>query len=109
MVLGNIKEGVIKPDLYEPEPNPVYWDVPLTTVRSLIRLGYPPARLHASAATMSPELALAKLRRIQHHTLAINGAQPVPVAIKLINERGWTLSLPNDVPACWLAELMRAL
>lgn len=34
---------------------------------------------------MSPERALAKLRRIQHHTLAINGAQPVPVAIKLIN------------------------
>ena len=36
-------------------------------------------------------------------------AVPVPVAIKLINERGWTLTLPNDVPASWLAELMRAL
>ncbi|MBV6325457.1 IS66 family insertion sequence element accessory protein TnpA [Duganella violaceipulchra] len=35
--------------------------------------------------------------------------RPVPVAISLINERGWTLSLPNDVPANWLAELMRAL
>lgn len=34
-------------------------------------------RLHASAATMSPERALAKLRRIQHHTVAVNGAQPV--------------------------------
>ena len=34
-------------------------------------------RLHASAATMSPERALAQLRRIQHHTVAINGAQPV--------------------------------
>lgn len=33
----------------------------------------------------------------------------VPVAITLINERGWTLNLPNDVPASWLAELMRAL
>lgn len=33
----------------------------------------------------------------------------VPVAISLINERGWTLSLPNDVPTNWLAELMRAL
>ena len=29
-------------------------------------------------------------------------APPVPVAISLISERGWTLSLPNDVPASWL-------
>ncbi|MNY43499.1 hypothetical protein D3C86_1784630 [compost metagenome] len=36
-------------------------------------------------------------------------APPVPVAISLVNERGWTLSLPNDVPSSWLAELMRAL
>lgn len=36
-------------------------------------------------------------------------AIPIPVAISLINERGWTLNLPNDVPASWLAELMRAL
>jgi len=34
-------------------------------------------RLHASAAAMSPERALAKLRRIQHHSVAVNGAQPV--------------------------------
>lgn len=34
-------------------------------------------RLHASAAAMSPERALAKLRRIQHHRVAVNGAQPV--------------------------------
>lgn len=39
----------------------------------------------------------------------VTPAPPAPVAIKLINERGWTLSLPNDVPASWLAELMRAL
>jgi hypothetical protein len=31
------------------------------------------------------------------------------VAISLRNERGWILSLPADVPASWLAELMRAL
>lgn len=31
------------------------------------------------------------------------------VAISLRNERGWTLNLPRDVPASWLAELMRAL
>jgi hypothetical protein len=30
-------------------------------------------------------------------------------AISLRSEHGWTLSLPLDVPACWLAELMRAL
>jgi len=29
--------------------------------------------------------------------------------ISLRNERGWTLSLPSEVPASWLAELMRAL
>lgn len=34
-------------------------------------------RLHTSAAGMSPERALAKLRRIQHHTVAVNGALPV--------------------------------
>ena len=30
-------------------------------------------------------------------------------AISLRSERGWTLTLPADVPAGWLAELMRAL
>lgn len=34
---------------------------------------------------------------------------PTPEVISLRNERGWTLTLPNDVPASWLAELMRAL
>ena len=36
-------------------------------------------------------------------------AAVLAVAISLRNERGWTLSLPGDVPASWLAELMRAL
>lgn len=36
-------------------------------------------------------------------------ATPMAAAIILRNERGWTLSLPGDVPANWLAELMRAL
>ena len=36
-------------------------------------------------------------------------ALAVAVAISLRNERGWTLSLPGDVSASWLAELMRAL
>jgi hypothetical protein len=31
------------------------------------------------------------------------------VPIILRGENGWTLSLPGDVPAGWLAELMRAL
>ena len=30
-------------------------------------------------------------------------------AISLRSEQGWTLSLPGDVPASWLAELMRSL
>lgn len=30
-------------------------------------------------------------------------------AINLCSERGWTLTLPGDVPAGWLAELIRAL
>lgn len=34
---------------------------------------------------------------------------PAAVAISLRSERGWTLTLPSDVPASWLAELMRAL
>jgi hypothetical protein len=29
--------------------------------------------------------------------------------INLRSENGWTLMLPSDVPASWLAELMRAL
>jgi hypothetical protein len=29
--------------------------------------------------------------------------------INLRSENGWTLTLPGDVPAGWLAELMRAL
>ncbi|ATQ73727.1 IS66 family insertion sequence hypothetical protein (plasmid) [Massilia violaceinigra] len=36
-------------------------------------------------------------------------AGPVAVAISLRNEHGWTLSLPTDMRASWLAELMRAL
>jgi hypothetical protein len=33
----------------------------------------------------------------------------VPGALSLRSEGGWTLSLPGDVPARWLADLMRAL
>ena len=36
-------------------------------------------------------------------------AAPLVATISLCNERGWTLSLPSEVPASWLAELMRAL
>ena len=39
----------------------------------------------------------------------VSPAAPAPSAISLRNERGWTLNLPGDVPAGWLAELMRAL
>lgn len=33
-------------------------------------------RLHASDAALSPERALSKLRRIQHHRVTLNGTQP---------------------------------
>lgn len=36
-------------------------------------------------------------------------AAPAVAAMSLRSERGWTLSLSSDVPASWLAELMRAL
>lgn len=32
-----------------------------------------------------------------------------PAAFSLRSDRGWTLTLPTDVPASWLAELVRAL
>ncbi len=34
---------------------------------------------------------------------------PASTSFSLRSERGWTLTLPIDVPASWLAELMRAL
>lgn len=36
-------------------------------------------------------------------------AATAAAAISLRSERGWTLTLPGDVPAGWLAELMQAL
>lgn len=36
-------------------------------------------------------------------------ATPTVTAIGLRNERGWTLTLPSDVSASWLAELIQAL
>jgi transposase len=35
------------------------------------------SRLHASDTGLSPERALARLRRIQHHRITLNGTQPV--------------------------------
>ena len=35
------------------------------------------SRLHASDTSLSPERALSMLRRIQHHRVTVNGAQPV--------------------------------
>lgn len=39
----------------------------------------------------------------------VTPAVAVASAISLRSERGWTLTLPGDVPASWLAELMQAL
>ena len=38
-----------------------------------------------------------------------SSAAPAVTAISLRNERGWALTLPSNVPAGWLAELMRSL
>ena len=35
------------------------------------------SRLHASRTGLSPERALARLRRIQHHRVTLNGANPI--------------------------------
>ncbi|MDQ1815791.1 hypothetical protein RBA41_21070 [Massilia sp. CCM 9210] len=34
---------------------------------------------------------------------------PAVATISLRSERGWTLALPSEVPASWLAELLRGL
>ena len=46
--------------------------------------------------------------------LPVRVTRPIPEVvaafpISLCSERGWTLTLPSDVRASWLAELMRAL
>jgi hypothetical protein len=41
--------------------------------------------------------------------VAVNRAVAPSAAISLRGERGWMLTLPGDVPAAWLAELLRAL
>ena len=40
---------------------------------------------------------------------AAGAAAAATGAMGLRSERGWTLTLPGDVPATWLAELMREL
>lgn len=57
------------------------------------------------------------VRRLAKSSQALPALMPVRVAaataaapaITLCSERGWRLTLPGDVPAGWLAELMRAL
>lgn len=60
-------------------------------------------------------------RQISYWARRLSGAQPpglLPVrvmpttsagAISLRSAHGWTVNVPRDVPASWLAELMRAL
>jgi hypothetical protein len=64
------------------------------------------------------------IRQVGYWVRRLAGAQAVPALlpvrvvpaaaaaaapINLRSENGWTLTLPGDVPASWLAELMRAL
>ena len=61
-------------------------------------------------------------KQISYWSRRLAGAQPAPRfvhvrvtsavgadAISLRSVHGWTLSLPLDVPASWLAEILRAL
>jgi len=66
--------------------------------------GYPIRQMGYWVRRLTRSPATPRLLPVQ-----VTPAPPSPVAISLINERGWTLSLPHDVPASWLAELMRAL
>jgi hypothetical protein len=63
------------------------------------------------------------IRQVGYWVRRLAGAQALPallpvrvasavaatVPINLRGENGWMLTLPGDVPASWLAELMRAL
>lgn len=47
--------------------------------------------------------------RLPVRVVRVAPVAPPAVALNLRSERGWTLTLPSDVPANWLAELMRGL
>ena len=63
------------------------------------------------------------VRQVGYWVRRLTGARAVPTllpvrvaplaaevaAISLRSERGWTLTLPGNVPVSWLAELMQAL
>lgn len=61
------------------------------------QVGYWVRRL--TAAQASPALLPVRVAPMARATAAIS----------LRSDRGWTLTLPDDVPAGWLAELMQAL
>ena len=61
--------------------------------------GHWPRRLARTDA--APACALVPVR--------VRAVAVAPSSICLRSEGGWTLTLPSDVPASWLAELMRAL
>jgi hypothetical protein len=56
------------------------------------------------------------VRRLTHAQVApallpvrVMPAVAAAAPLSLRSEQGWTLTLPSDVPASWLSELMRAL
>ena len=63
------------------------------------QIGYWARRLTRTDA--APAAALVPVR--------VRPVAVVPSSICLRGEDGWTLTLPADMPASWLAELMRAL
>jgi hypothetical protein len=50
------------------------------------------ARLRSGETAVSPERALANLRRIQHHRVTLNGAQPVTGISSISKEQTAILS-----------------
>ena len=69
-----------------------------------IEQGFPVRQVGYWVRRLTGEQTAPKLLPVRVAPVAVE----VP-AICLRSERGWTLTLPGDVPASWLAELMQTL
>lgn len=63
----------------------------------------------AKRLTMVPELPGLLPVRVVPSTLPVEPIAAAAAPITLRSEQGWSLTLPGDVDASWLAELMRGL
>jgi transposase len=96
--LADIERGfrVLKSEI---EIGPIYHRLPdrirahaLICFMALILYRVMRTRLHASETALSPERALSNLRRIQHHRVTLNGAQPVTGISSISKEQTAILS-----------------